>query len=179
MCVMGCSGNITLENLNDDVCNHLIKIFSPLKSLSLIKQSKGEKLKVKKIKKKFKSIKISTKEYPGFPTDLQAQLTASLLKSDGKSELKENIFENRFMHISELKRMGANIKLKGSKIEILGVKKLLGAEVMATDLRASSSLIIAGLMANGITTVNRVYHLDRGYENLEEKLKKCGVNIRE
>ena len=76
------------------------------------------------------------------------------------------------MHISELKRMGANIKLKGSKIEILGVKKLLGAEVMATDLRASSSLIIAGLMANGITTVNRVYHLDRGYENLEEKLKK-------
>ena len=82
------------------------------------------------------------------------------------------------MHISELKRMGANIKLKGSKIEILGVKKLLGAEVMATDLRASSSLIIAGLMANGITTVNRVYHLDRGYENLEEKLKKCGVNIR-
>ena len=76
------------------------------------------------------------------------------------------------MHISELKRMGANIKLKGSKIEILGVKKLFGAEVMATDLRASSSLIIAGLMANGITTVNRVYHLDRGYENLEEKLKK-------
>ena len=178
LCVMGCSGNITLENLNDDVCNHLIKIFSPLKSLSLIKQSKGEKLKVKKIEKKFKSIKISTKEYPGFPTDLQAQLTASLLKSDGKSELKENIFENRFMHISELKRMGANIKLKGSKIEILGVNKLLGAEVMATDLRASSSLIIAGLMANGITTVNRVYHLDRGYENLEEKLKKCGVNIR-
>ncbi len=124
------------------------------------------------------SVKITTKEYPGFPTDLQAQLTASLLKSNGKLELKENIFENRFMHISELKRMGANIKLKGSKLKIIGVKELLGAEVMATDLRASSSLIIAGLMANGITTVNRVYHLDRGYENLEKKLENCGVIIR-
>ena len=82
------------------------------------------------------------------------------------------------MHISELKRMGANIKLKGSKLEIIGVDELLGAEVMATDLRASSSLIIAGLMANGITTVNRVYHLDRGYENLEKKLENCGVTIR-
>ena len=83
------------------------------------------------------------------------------------------------MHISELKRMGANIKLKGSKLEIIGVKELFGAEVMATDLRASSSLIIAGLMANGITTVNRVYHLDRGYENLEKKLEKCGVKLGE
>ena len=118
LCVMGCSGSITLENMSNSVCDHLIKIFSPLKSLLLIKQSNGNLLKVKKIKKKFKSLKISTKEYPGFPTDLQAQLTASLLKSDGKSELKENIFENRFMHISELKRMGANIKHRGSKIEI-------------------------------------------------------------
>ena len=82
------------------------------------------------------------------------------------------------MHISELKRMGANIKLKGSKLEIVGVKKLLGAEVMATDLRASSSLIIAGLMASGVTVVNRVYHLDRGYEDLEKKLRNCGVKIR-
>ena len=101
-----------------------------------------------------------------------------MLKSNGKSELKENIFENRFMHISELKRMGANIKLKGSKLEIFGVDELFGAEVMATDLRASSSLIIAGLMASGVTTVSRVYHLDRGYENLEEKLQNCGVTIR-
>ena len=131
-----------------------------------------------KVNKNLQSLKITTKEYPGFPTDLQAQLTASLLKSNGKLELRENIFENRFMHISELKRMGANIKLKGSKLEIIGVDELLGAEVMATDLRASSSLIIAGLMANGITTVNRVYHLDRGYENLEKKLENCGVTIR-
>ncbi len=178
LCVMGCSGSITLQNMSNSVCDHLIKIFSPLKSLLLIKQKNGNLLKVKKIGKKFKSLKISTKEYPGFPTDLQAQLTASLLKSKGKSELKENIFENRFMHISELKRMGANIKHRGSKIEITGVEELLGAEVMATDLRASSSLVIAGLMASGVTTVNRVYHLDRGYENLVEKLKKCGVDIR-
>ena len=178
LCVMGCSGSITLQNMSNSVCDHLIKIFSPLKSLLLIKQKNGNLLKVKKIGKKFKSLKISTKEYPGFPTDLQAQLTASLLKSKGKSELKENIFENRFMHISELKRMGANIKHRGSKIEITGVEELLGAEVMATDLRASSSLVIAGLMASGETTVNRVYHLDRGYENLVEKLKKCGVDIR-
>ena len=178
LCVMGCSGKIILENMNNDVSDHLIKIFLPLKSLDLKKKKKGKILQVEKIQKKFKPIKIITKEYPGFPTDLQAQLTASWLKSNGKSELKENIFENRFMHISELKRMGANIKLKGSKLEVFGVDELFGAEVMATDLRASSSLIIAGLMASGVTTVSRVYHLDRGYENLEEKLQNCGVTIR-
>ncbi len=178
LCVMGCSGSLMLENMNNDVCDHLVKIFSPLKPLYLKKRKKGECLHVTKVNKNLKSVKITTKEYPGFPTDLQAQLTASLLKSNGKLELKENIFENRFMHISELKRMGANIKLKGSKLKIIGVEELLGAEVMATDLRASSSLIIAGLMANGITTVNRVYHLDRGYENLEKKLENCGVIIR-
>ena len=178
LCVMGCSGSLMLENMNNDVCDHLVKIFSPLKPLYLKKRKKGECLHVTKVNKNLKSVKITTKEYPGFPTDLQAQLTASLLKSNGKLELKENIFENRFMHISELKGMGANIKLKGSKLKIIGVEELLGAEVMATDLRASSSLIIAGLMANGITTVNRVYHLDRGYENLEKKLENCGVIIR-
>ena len=178
LCVMGCSGSLMLENMNNDVCDHLVKIFSPLKPLYLKKRKKGECLHVTKVNKNLQSVKITTKEYPGFPTDLQAQLTASLLKSNGKLELKENIFENRFMHISELKRMGANIKLKGSKLKIIGVEELLGAEVMATDLRASSSLIIAGLMANGITTVNRVYHLDRGYENLEKKLENCGVIIR-
>ena len=178
LCVMGCSGSIMLENMNNDVCDHLVKIFSPLKPLFLNKRKGGRCLHVTKVNKNLQSLKITTKEYPGFPTDLQAQLTASLLKSNGKLELRENIFENRFMHVSELKRMGANIKLKGSKLEIIGVDELLGAEVMATDLRASSSLIIAGLMANGITTVNRVYHLDRGYENLEKKLENCGVTIR-
>ena len=110
LCVMGCSGSLMLENMNNDVCDHLVKIFSPLKSLYLKKRKKGECLHVTKVNKNLQSVKITTKEYPGFPTDLQAQLTASLLKSNGKLELKENIFENRFMHISELKRMGANIK---------------------------------------------------------------------
>ena len=178
LCVMGCSGNILLENINDLVCNHLEQIFKPLNVLSLKKKDSGERLVIKKTNKFLNNVTISTKEYPGFPTDLQAQLIASLTKSEGQSVIKENIFENRFMHVSELRRMGANLKQKGSKIIINGVREIYGAEVMATDLRASSSLIIAGLMASGNTTINRVYHLDRGYENLEEKLKNCGVKIR-
>ena len=144
----------------------------------LSKKDNGNKLVIKRTNRFQKNVIISTKEFPGFPTDLQAQLIASLVKSEGKSVIKENIFENRFMHVSELRRMGANLKQKGSKIIIDGVKDIYGAEVMATDLRASSSLIIAGLMASGKTIVNRVYHLDRGYENLEEKLRNCGVKIR-
>ena len=178
LCVMGCSGNIILENVNDLICNHLKKIFKPLNVLFLSKKDNGNKLEIKKTNKFLKDVTISTKEFPGFPTDLQAQIIASLIKSKGKSVIKENIFENRFMHVSELRRMGANLKQKGSKIIINGVKDIYGAEVMATDLRASSSLIIAGLMASGKTIVNRVYHLDRGYENLEEKLRNCGVKIR-
>ena len=178
LCVMGCSGNIMLENVNDLICNHLKKIFKPLNVLFLSKKDNGNKLVIKRTNRFQKNVIISTKEFPGFPTDLQAQLIASLVKSEGKSVIKENIFENRFMHVSELRRMGANLKQKGSKIIIDGVKDIYGAEVMATDLRASSSLIIAGLMASGKTIVNRVYHLDRGYENLEEKLRNCGVKIR-
>ena len=178
LCVMGCSGKIILENVNDLICNHLKKIFKPLNVLFLSKKDNGNKLEIKKTNKFLKDVTISTKEFPGFPTDLQAQIIASLIKSKGKSVIKENIFENRFMHVSELRRMGANLKQKGSKIIINGVKDIYGAEVMATDLRASSSLIIAGLMASGKTIVNRVYHLDRGYENLEEKLRNCGVKIR-
>ncbi len=178
LCVMGCSGNIILENVNDLICNHLKKIFKPLNVLFLSKKDNGNKLAIKRTNRFQKNVIISTKEFPGFPTDLQAQLIASLVKSEGKSVIKENIFENRFMHVSELRRMGANLKQKGSKIIIDGVKDIYGAEVMATDLRASSSLIIAGLMASGKTIVNRVYHLDRGYENLEEKLRNCGVKIR-
>ena len=122
-------------------------------------------------------MKVTTKEYPGFPTDLQAQLTAALLKIQGLNEINEKIFENRFMHVGELRRMGAKIRKKGSKVEITGVKEIYGAELMATDLRASSCLIIAGLMAKGKTIINRVYHLDRGYENIEKKLKACGAKI--
>ena len=174
---MGCSGNIILENVNDLICNHLKKIFKPLNVLFLSKKDNGNKLVIKR-PIDLKRCNNFNKGISRFPTDLQAQLIASLIKSEGKSVIKENIFENRFMHVSELRRMGANLKQKGSKIIIDGVKDIYGAEVMATDLRASSSLIIAGLMASGKTIVNRVYHLDRGYENLEEKLRNCGVKIR-
>ena len=119
------------------------------------------------------SVMVETEPYPGFPTDLQAQLIAALTISNGVSEIQENIFENRFMHVSELKRMGANLAIDKTKVRVKGKKKIYGAEVMATDLRASSCLIIAGLMAQGKTIINRVYHLDRGYENIELKLKNC------
>ena len=125
-----------------------------------------------------KNINIKTEVYPGFPTDLQAQAMALMTVAKGASVIEESIFENRFMHIAELVRFGANIKISGFKAHIKGCKKLNGAQVMATDLRASSSLILAALKAEGETIINRVYHLDRGYENLEKKLSMCGANIR-
>ena len=128
--------------------------------------------------KKIKKINLTTKPYPGFPTDLQAQIMALMTRADGTSTIKENIFENRFMHVSELRRMGAHIDIKGNKAIIYGNKKLNGAELMATDLRASVSLILAGLAAKGRTIVNRIYHLDRGYEKIENKLSKCGAFIK-
>jgi len=120
---------------------------------------------------------IETAEFPGFPTDMQAQLMTLLCLSKGKSVIKENIFENRFMHVSELTRMGADLQVKGSEVFVNGVKRLQGAPVMATDLRASASLILAGLAADGVTEVLRIYHLDRGYERMESKLKAVGANI--
>jgi len=127
--------------------------------------------------KKIKSISIKTESYPGFPTDLQAQIMVLMSKAKGISRVKESIFENRFMHVPELKRMGAKINTKNNLAIITGPTSLSGAEVMATDLRASVSLVLAALVANNSTIINRVYHLDRGYENLEKKLKKCKASI--
>lgn len=124
-----------------------------------------------------KGIKIKTEPYPGFPTDLQAQIMALMSISDGVSEITEKIFENRFMHVSELNRLGANIIVKNDTAIIRGNCKFKGAQVMASDLRASVSLVLAGLCAQGITTINRVYHLDRGYENIEETFGNCGPKI--
>lgn len=121
---------------------------------------------------------IKTKEHPGFPTDMQAQLMALLATADGTSVITENIFENRFMHVAELQRLGAHISVDGPTAVVRGVPSLSGAQVMATDLRASASLVLAGLRAEGKTTVARVYHLDRGYERLERKLSALGANIR-
>jgi UDP-N-acetylglucosamine 1-carboxyvinyltransferase len=128
--------------------------------------------------KKLKKINITTKPYPGFPTDLQAQLMVLLTQANGTSKIKENIFENRFMHVPELKRMGAQIEIKNRTAIIKGPTKLTGAEVMATDLRASVSLVLAGLVAENRTIINRIYHLDRGYELLESKLKSCKAEIK-
>ena len=118
-----------------------------------------------------------TEPYPGFPTDMQAQFMALMSVAEGAAMVTETIFENRFMHVPELCRMGANINVHGASAMVRGVRHLTGAPVMATDLRASVSLVLAGLAAQGETVVNRVYHLDRGYERLEEKLGACGARI--
>jgi UDP-N-acetylglucosamine 1-carboxyvinyltransferase len=122
-------------------------------------------------------VDIVTDPFPGFPTDLQAQFMALMTRSSGISHVTETIFENRFMHVQELARLGAKISLSGQTARIEGVQRLKGAPVMATDLRASVSLVIAGLAAEGETTVSRVYHLDRGFERLEEKLTRCGAIV--
>ena len=144
----------------------------------------GVKIKVKKDEvhivgnKKIKSINIKTAPYPGFPTDLQAQMMVLLCKANKQSVIKEDIFENRFMHVAELNRMGAKISTDGNKAKITGNINFEAAELMATDLRASVSLILAALTTKGKSVINRIYHLDRGYENIEKKLKKVGAKIR-
>ena len=126
---------------------------------------------------KLNPVSISTSEYPGFPTDLQAQFMTLMSIAHGNSRVVETIFENRFMHVPELARMGANINLDGGTAHISGVQNLNGARLMATDLRASISLIIAALRAKGESIISRIYHLDRGYEKIEQKLINCGAEI--
>ncbi|MDJ0857786.1 MAG: UDP-N-acetylglucosamine 1-carboxyvinyltransferase, partial [Dinoroseobacter sp.] len=134
-------------------------------------------LRVKRKNGRVSAVDVVTEPFPGFPTDLQAQMMALLCTADGISVLEERIFENRFMHAPELMRMGAQIDVHGGTAKVTGVERLKGAPVMATDLRASVSLILAGLAAEGETVVSRVYHLDRGYERVEEKLGACGAQI--
>ena len=126
---------------------------------------------------RLQAVDVVTQVFPGFPTDLQAQFMALMTVAEGESEITETIFENRFMHVPELARMGADIETEGRTAIVRGPVQLTGAEVMATDLRASMSLVIAGLAARGETTVRRLYHLDRGYERLEEKLQLVGADI--
>ena len=125
-----------------------------------------------------KNINIKTDPYPGFPTDLQAQIIILMTQAKGLSKIKESIFENRFMHVPELKRMGAKIEVRNNTAHIYGPCVLTGAEVMATDLRASVSLVLAALIADKRTKINRIYHLDRGYQDLEKKLIKCKAKIK-
>ena len=167
-------------------CKFEVKNFNTahLKSLIVILKKMGCKLKVFKnsVKifpsTKLKSHKVITSPYPGFPTDLQAQLMALMSIVDGNSQIKETVFENRFMHVPELNRLGANIRLSKDKAFIKGSQKFKSAQVMASDLRASVSLVLAALCAKGKTTINRVYHLDRGYEKIEEGIGKLGAKIK-
>ena len=140
-------------------------------------REEADGIRVSRVNGNLKGVDVMTEPFPGFPTDMQAQVMALLAVADGASMITETIFENRFMHVPELCRMGANINVHNASAIVRGVKRLSGAPVMATDLRASVSLVLAGLAAQGETVINRVYHLDRGYERLEEKLSACGADI--
>jgi len=151
--------------------------FAALESTGVAVADTADGVRVARDSRELQPLRIETQPFPGFPTDLQAQLMALMTRANGSSVIRETIFENRFMHVQELARLGANIQLQGDTATVRGVPKLRGAQVMATDLRASVSLVIAGLMAEGETVINRVYHLDRGFERLEQKLSGCGANI--
>jgi UDP-N-acetylglucosamine 1-carboxyvinyltransferase len=167
-------GDVVLEGVSEDL---LEEALDALTQAGATISSDNRGVRVKRNGAGISAVDISTAPFPGFPTDLQAQFMALMTRAKGVSRIKETIFENRFMHVQELARLGAHIKLDGDTAVVSGVKRLRGAPVMATDLRASVSLVIAGLAAEGETIVNRVYHLDRGFERLEEKLGACGADI--
>jgi len=167
-------GKLKINNVEPKFMSTEIKLLKKMGVDIIIKKNY---LKINCLKK-LKSAQILTAPYPGFPTDLQAQIMALMIQADGISTIKENIFENRFMHVSELRRMGAQIEIRGNEAKVFGSKKLNGAELMATDLRASVSLILAALTAKKKTILHRIYHLDRGYEKIEKKLSNCGVQIK-
>ena len=172
VCLTG--GTLRLEKMRLD---HLNSLIGPLKEAGLEIEEDGDAVICHRNGKPLIGTDIMTEPFPGFPTDLQAQMMALLCTAEGTSVLEEKIFENRFMHAPELIRMGARIDVHGGTAKVTGVKKLKGAPVMATDLRASISLILAGLAATGETTVSRVYHLDRGYEHVVSKLRGVGADI--
>ena len=167
-------GNLKISGINPNIIRTEIEILKKLGLKIKIEKNQINVVGVKDIK----SINLKTSPYPGFPTDLQAQLMVLLCMSKKISTISEEIFENRFMHVAELNRMGAKIRTKGNKAFIEGNTKFKSAELMATDLRASVSLILAALIAKGKTTINRIYHLDRGYEEIEKKLRKVGAKIK-
>ena len=166
--------NLKIRNLTPRILKTEIGILRKIGARVIVKKNEIQIFGNKKIK----GTNIKTAPYPGFPTDLQAQIMVLLCKANNRSYIKEDIFENRFMHVSELNRMGAQISINGNKASISGNIKFAPAELMATDLRASVSLILAALSAKGKSVINRIYHLDRGYEDLEKKLKKVGAKVR-
>lgn len=167
-------GDVTLRGVQHGQLESVLEILST----AGVEIERGDnQIRVRRSGNAVKGVDVLTEPYPGFPTDMQAQMMSLLATADGASMITESIFENRFMHVPELCRMGADINVHGSSAIVRGVSRLSGAQLMATDLRASVSLVLAGLAAEGETVVNRVYHLDRGYERLEEKLAGCGADI--
>ena len=174
-----CAGAIANRKLtiSNVIPSHIENIISKLKEMNFKFEIENNRVSILPTDE-IKPVNIVTSEYPGFPTDMQAQFMAVATQANGVSTIEERLFENRFMHVAELNRLGADIKINGNVATIYGNKQLVGADVMATDLRASSALVLGGIIADGETTIHRVYHLFRGYENLTEKLKNIGVDVR-
>ncbi len=176
MAAAAAGGDVTLEGAPVGALGAMIDAMKRC-GVEIEADEAGSTIRIQRNGAALKAVNVNTQPHPGFPTDLQAQFMALMSIADGTSIIRENIFENRFMHAPELSRLGADIQVRGKEAIVKGVKQLRGAPVMATDLRASVSLVIAGLAAEGETQVNRIYHLDRGFERLEEKLSGCGAKI--
>jgi UDP-N-acetylglucosamine 1-carboxyvinyltransferase len=166
-------GDVTLRNCHP---SHLSAVLDKMREAGVRIEAGRNTLRVRPAKQ-LRSVDITTMPHAGFPTDVQAQMMVLMLKSPGISIITERIFESRFMHVNELARMGADISIEGPSAIIKGGQPLSGADVMASDLRASAALVLAGMAAKGVTRVNRVYHIDRGYENIDGKLRALGANI--
>lgn len=167
------NGELTLRNCKPQ---HLLAVIDRLRRIGVIIERKDDGVVVSS-SRRLEPVEVSTQPYPGFPTDLQAQISVLLCLADGNSIVTEKIFPDRFLHVAELSRMGARLRKEGPTVIIEGVKRLVGAPVMASDLRASAALVLAGLIAKGQTSLHRVYHIDRGYEHIEEKLNAVGADI--
>jgi UDP-N-acetylglucosamine 1-carboxyvinyltransferase len=174
MAVAMTGGDLVLENTRPELLQFALDVLGQT-GAEISTTNQG--IRVRRNGGGIQAIDVTTDPYPGFPTDLQAQFMALMTRAKGTSRIRETIFENRFMHVQELARLGARIRLDGDSAYVDGVDRLKGAPVMATDLRASVSLVIAALAAEGETAINRVYHLDRGFEALEAKLGRCGADI--
>jgi UDP-N-acetylglucosamine 1-carboxyvinyltransferase len=167
-------GDVTLDGVDGDTFDAALSVLRAAGAGVDVQQGQ---VRIHRNGERLQATNVVTQVFPGFPTDLQAQFMALMTTAEGESEITETIFENRFMHVQELARFGASISLHGDKALVHGVDKLTAAPVMASDLRASAALVIAALAAEGETTINRVYHLDRGFDRMEEKLSACGAEI--
>lgn len=172
---MATQSELTLENAAGAELGAVLKAFKKM-GLKIDEKDGGTCLRISP-SSSYEAISVETEAYPGFPTDMQAQLLVNMCQAEGVSHMRENIFENRFMHVAELQRLGAKIEIVGNLARVEGPAKLKAAPIMATDLRASASLVVAALMAEGTSTISRIYHLDRGYDHLDQKLQKLGAHV--